>query len=71
MSVSVSMSMIERHSLVEITPDDAALRVVKKTQRGLSEEQAGGHQKVPSSYLMIAIPFGITCHTLSFKGAKS
>ena len=30
MSVSDSMGVTERHGLVDITPDDAALRVVKK-----------------------------------------
>ena len=30
LSVSDSMGVIERHGLVDVTPDDAALRVIKK-----------------------------------------
>jgi len=30
LSISDSMGAIERHGLVDITPDDAALRVIKK-----------------------------------------
>ena len=45
MSVSVSMGVTERHSPVEITPDDAALRVVKKLNGAYLKNKRVGIKK--------------------------
>ena len=45
MSVSDSMGVTERHGLVDITPDDAALRVVKKLNGAYLKNKRVGIKK--------------------------